>query len=151
MGGLYSIESYSEARDVEIIFLDTANGGKGLGMLYVSFFRMISLRIAKGSGTKVNTGIQGHFVAQGQISNCEFENFDAAIRVSRGNVHISGCNYLNCTNGVYGDYSSFITHNAGSGSGLDYGLTVNGGIIVKMGTQPTGSIANERVLYGQII
>jgi hypothetical protein len=58
---------------------------------------------------------------------------------------------LNCTAGVYCGTASLVNSTDGTSSGLSYGLQTDGGIIIKKGTQPTGSVANERVVSGQII
>jgi hypothetical protein len=152
MGGGVHTVSYSGVRDVEIVFSNTgASAKRGIYLLNTPSSSIENLRLVKDPGTKDGYGITIADAYAG-IVNCEFENFNYGIRGLNGaRILASNCNYINCNAGLLSCFSALAHHRNGTGSGLSYGLVAEGGIITKQGTQPTGSIADEQIICGQII
>jgi hypothetical protein len=151
MGGSLDLAAYSGNRDVEIVFSDTDGSKRGMFAYDLIKISVTNLRFVKSPGTKVDTGLTVH-TAYGAVTACEFENFNYGIHFEGGaRGYVSACKYINCNVALNASLAGLALHSNGTGSGLSYGLRVGSGIIIKSGTQPTGSIADEQVIAGQII
>jgi hypothetical protein len=154
MGGRICVTSYSGERDVEIVLSDIPAYTDALrGVLFsnVHGVEVYNLRFVKHPGTRRDTGIMAKFTFL-TVVNCEFENFDIAIRkLYGGEAHIVGCNYINCNNAIYVQTGGIALHGTSTATGTSYINTVNGGIIIKQGTHQAGTVATDRILKGLII
>jgi hypothetical protein len=149
LGGDLWIDSYSSARDVEIVFADSGGPNAwGLSSARSTHINIKNLRITRPS-SKANNGITMD-VNTFSISNCELENFIFGIAVTSANGLITGCNYINCNNALWVT-NGVVRHGNPTATGTGYINAVEGGIIVKLGTHPAGTTATDRVIAGQII
>jgi hypothetical protein len=153
LGGYIQMEAFSGQRDVEFVFPSTP-AGNGRGVTAGQFpggMRIINIKLRKGDGTKLHNGVTCIGLPYFEVNSCEFENFNFAIVASESQGIIINPVYTNCNVAVMAGSGSVMHHRNGAATGTGYILQVEGGIIVKQGTQPAGTIATERVIAGQIV
>jgi hypothetical protein len=152
LGGRIYIESFSGAKDVEIVFSSATSGLKrGISLFGPNGFEIYRIKFLKDSAIKEDLACFVTGTPFVVIDDCEFQGFYNGLTIESSRGLITNCNYINCNQAVYCSKSSLITHQNSAASGTNYINSVNDGIIIKKGLQATGTIATDRIVAGQII
>jgi hypothetical protein len=147
---LLSIAAQSGSRDVELVFADSEGYSvRGLFCIRSAPFEVSNLRIVK-AGDRGNIGLSSYHTYF-HVANCEFENFDTGIRVESALGNIQYCNYINCNTGILAIKGGHAAHIVNTATGTNYINCVDGGTIIKKGSQGTGVVMTDRIIAGQII
>ena len=151
LGGMVSFEAFSGTRDV---IWETTSQYNAIACLYVPTIlniENIQFKASSASGAMTGTGL--HLVRSGPaiIVGCEFDGFlqygvfSAAMCFAK----VENCLFKNIgTTAINVDSAILRSLNNTSTNDGKYGLSSVSSIIFKVGTQPTGTTANEQTLAG---
>jgi hypothetical protein len=152
IGRVLTIKSFSGQKDVTITY-----GNSGIFMDLENLYLLLSISELKFISVDASMGKTGAYLVQihnVNVSNCEFEGFTLG---EKSCVLFWNCFSASVSNSIfrkagYGlrmlSCANTLSKSNTSDGNLEYGLRAEDGVIRRVGTQPTGTIANTVIIGG---
>lgn len=151
--GALHIQAAGEAKSATI---NMAGGLFGLSFSQIGAVYVSSLKIRLKPGVDPQQADSGSLVFEDTsfvVNGCDFEGLRRPIHSKGSRGKVSTCQFKNILNAcIVSERASTILSAYNTATGANYGLYADGGIILKSGSQPSGTVASEyKVAGGQIL